>query len=477
VPLRSTRSQVPSSTMPQFRILAQKLKTRESIRKRALQRGQSNKHQLGEEEVSTDQTKGGVPHQLNISHSESTTSSPSTENIRKNSEDSYTFQRGSSSSRKDAQHRGESSDVSPNRTSGEDGSESLAGSPQSDNGNPDDAIKDYPSWTRCSFKPWNEPDESNEIEYSPSVTDDDADRSITIREVDPPVASLPTQEQTQNKESDDDASLISNASSNESDTSDLDSLDNFLKNIFGCPAQQELEKKDNLNAEDENKGGIVENVIEPVQTGWNKDSVHNMDSTDAIYTSHSKHSRRRAYKGRSVMSVDEMSLSVCDSVIEMTSSKVVSILMLPKIDYNIVDEERNPEDSCYARNSGNDPERTTEEKYTEQGVDDDRNQSSIGKTYVPSERQTSNQHEAKESDLPSISTLECHGPTMGTKHSLTQIEQPKRWKGTKCPHWAPIIHPRAPNTIRDQVTMLPDNLPPMARLRYCRASNDTSMYA
>lgn len=461
----------------------QKLKARESIRKGAFQRVQSSKQYLGDEEIFTEQTK--EVHQLPTTHLESTVSSRSSDDIDQNS-DSQNAQRWHSSTRKKTQSRREFFNGSPNMSSDEDDPESIVGSPQSDNGVPDDANKEYPSWTRCSFKPWNEPDEPNELEYIPSVTDEDVHRFSTIMQGDQSTTCHPTQERMEDNDSDDDASVVSSASSNESDSSDLDSLDIFLKKMFGCSAQQEFATKDNdlvmnndvvqdkinnLNGGDRNN---EDHNIDPEETGSKQGSVHKMDSSDAIYTSNSSPSRRRSYKGRSVLSVDDMSLSAVDSVIEMTNSQEETFLMGTEEDSDIVDEERDPDDSYHARNSENDSVRTTED-YIKHVGDDDRDEQITGCTYPPSEKPISND-ETKEPAMPSSSTPEWHGMTMGTTDYRPQKDHSSRGRGKTSPFWAAITHPRAPNIIRDQVTMLPDNLTPMARLRYCRESISTAMY-
>jgi hypothetical protein len=464
--------------MPRFRILVQKLKTREAIRKGAFHRVQSKRQPIGEREDSSEQTKG--VHQIRRSQSESTVSSRSSEDVDEGV-NSQQGQRGRSSTRKQRPPRREESNESPNRRSdGDDSRSSMVEWSVSATEDPDDANKDYPSWTRCSFKPWNDPEESSEVEYIPPVMDEDFGRLSSLQG-DPSGTFQPSPEQMQDHESDDDVSVASSASSNDSDSSDLDSLDNFLKKMFGCSAQQAFETKENedemINVNVDEENDIVngdetdENQdIEPEANEWSKDSVRDMDSSDAIYTSHSSPSRRRSYKARSVLSGDEMSLSAVDSVIEMTNSKEQPASANRVLDADTIDEGRNPEASH--QNSYNNSERKKED--CSKHDSDEVEKSSICQTDSLSEMPISDRNR-KEAPEPSASTSESHGLNAGTAFR-TKIDQPTTRRGKNRPFWIPITHPRAPNIIRDQVTMLPDNLAPMARLRYCRESISTAMY-
>lgn len=424
------------------------------------------------------------------SASESTVSSRSSDVVEANLEKPRQ-QRGRTSSRRQRSSGRNQSNESPQKTNETYDSNSVLTWSVSDDDVSAVPTKDYPAWTRCSFKPWNESGESNEFEDISPVIEIDAETYPVVQEDNVATIFPAPEKRIQEDDSGDEVSVASSVSSNESDFSDFDSLNNFLKKVFRCSTQHPCETKevdDEVTSNSRHtKGGVnKDNVdgdkttegenMEPDKSVRSEGSVWNMGSSDAIYTSHSSPSRRRYYKSRSILSDDELSRTAVDSVIEMSDSMVLTTSKSIEPPSDIADEERNPEGPNVANDSNLDEQRTKEEEDDE---DDDEEEREEGEENVEQ-----NHHECKNTassrDILEPNELSTSLPEM-QGWSTSSSCRPKADEANKhhpktIISWTASMSPRTPNILRDQVTMLPDNLPPMARLRYCRNTISTAMY-
>lgn len=358
--------------------------------------------------------------------------------------------------------------------------------------------KDYPTWAVNSFKTWvsdsknGRCDANNHGEDCYGVedsfqTDSYKDGNSTLEKM---TFSMPKGESQTSEETfleerdealesnisssterdatfDDTLSPVPTGSSEESgtyDASDADSLETFFVNVFRCTQQRTFETKEDL-----------------VAAGSMDDNHLSLENHDEVFSSCS--SPRRSWRSRSIVTEHDMAeMDRVDSVIEMKMLEEDQFVA-SEMTTDLV-EVRSPEKEDDEFNSLNkedrDPETSMNFDLTVSGtshdgrMEPDEDLADLIGTFM--DREDPSVHKVPEGYHVEDQKRDCASPMEAANEEislLTEATKEAIAHRTQL-HWMAYVPPRKKIVIWDE-TSLPDNIPPMARLRYCRNSYGTNM--
>jgi hypothetical protein len=300
----------------------------------------------------------------------------------------------------------------------------------------------YPDWTKNSFEPWSK-DEGDVAGEDDEDDGNGADDELTVQETDSEeLLSQGEEEEEQgelailrSKEEDvqDDTSVASTAASADSEGSDLKAFQNFLK-VFECEPRVSNVSKDDENNDDDAEAKTISFDHAPVETETEERVLNNVVSSHgSIFSAFSSPSRRsnRTWRTRT-KSIDEMEGEPVDSVFEMSP---MNIETSPKED-TVISHQILAAASDFlcvpsTEQIGPDSPRSCLDNYN---TNETSKQAEVDVYPVPFQVVPSKNFVTSNQGMPQITI-----PWSSRKRFI----------------------------LTDQETSLPDNLPPMARLRYC----------
>jgi hypothetical protein len=283
----------------------------------------------------------------------------------------------------------------------------------------------YPDWTKSSFEPWSQ-DDGDLIDDAEEEEDDDGEEELNVQETESFGQSQEEDEEEEEEEIailrskddddvQDDTSVVSSAASVDSETSEIKSLENLWK-VFQCEPQASYASKDEDDEQKKLTSTMAETNEQPTCAG-----VHDVGSLHgSIYSAFSSPSRRshRTWKSPG-KSRDGSGQDAIDSVIEMSPTN-----------------ENSSKEEMVRSQKETPPGFLSVPPIEARGPNDYLNHTTIQREILPVLVAASN------ASIPS--------------HPGRQLVSIP-WSSRKR-----LI-------VTDKETSLPDNLPPMARLRYCNA--------